>query len=66
MSGAWQELLAYVAVALAAAWLALRWHRRSRPPGARGDRNATKACDGCHATTPRVRGRLHLPVVDPK
>jgi hypothetical protein len=54
MSGAWQELLAYAAVALAGAWLALRWHRRH---------NNKKACDGCHAT-PRVRGRFHLPVVD--
>lgn len=65
MSGPWQELLAYAAVALAGAWLALRWHRRSRPSGARGRRNK-KACDGCHATPVRARGRFHLPVVDPK
>jgi hypothetical protein len=56
MSGAWQELLAYAAVALAGAWLALRWQRR---------RSSKKACDGCHATPPPVRGRFHLPVVDP-
>ena len=58
MSGAWQELLAYAAVALAGAWLALRWRRRSR---------TKKACDGCHDTTAsRPRGRMHQPVVQPK
>ena len=55
MSAVAQELAAYAAVIIATAWLGLRWHRRRAQPG----------CHGCASAAPQVRGRLHLPVVNP-